>query len=193
MRVCPVCRTSFPPGANFCPADGQQLQDAGSESDPQYDQFLNKILDHRYRIESRLGQGGMGVVYAARHVVIDKPVAVKILRHEFCQNRALVERFIREARAVSRIGHPNIVDVTDFGSLPDDHVYFVMEFLVGVTLSQELRDLGNLRLPRVVDLSLQVCQALAAVHAAGIVHRDLKPENIFIVNPSNKTELDAQD
>ncbi|MCB9558341.1 MAG: serine/threonine protein kinase [Deltaproteobacteria bacterium] len=148
------------------------------------------MLDDRYRIETRLGQGGMGVVYAARHTVIDKRVAIKILRHEYCRDGSLVERFIREAKAASRIGHPNIVDVTDFGRLSDGHIYFVMEYLDGVTLSKEIRRLKVIPVERMLALALQICQGLFIAHNKGIVHRDLKPENIFIVHPA--TDLDGE-
>ena len=170
------------------------MEDEGATSTFVQDRFMGMLIDDRYKIESRLGQGGMGVVYAARHIMIDKPVAIKILRHEYCQNESLTQRFMREAQAASRIGHPNIVDVTDFGKLEDGHIYFVMEYLSGVTLSDELKQVGgSLPTSRVLDLSVQICQALGAAHAKGIVHRDLKPENIFIINPSNDTQLNAQD
>ncbi|PID38187.1 MAG: hypothetical protein CSB49_06880 [Proteobacteria bacterium] len=191
MLVCPECRQQFPPGAKFCPNDGQELEEVVLLPDDE-DRFLGMLLDDRYQIEYRLGQGGMGVVYAARHVVIDKPVAVKILRHEYCRDKGLVQRFIREARAASRIGHPNIVDVTDFGRLEDGHIYFVMEYLLGTTLAQAVRGSRGLRMLRVLDLGVQICHGLAAAHAKGIVHRDLKPENIFIVNPCNQTMIEDQ-
>ena len=110
-------------------------------------------------------------------------MAVKVLRHEYSKDKVLAERFIREARAASRIGHPNIVDVTDFGKLPNGGIYFVMELLTGRTLQHELRRSGPLNAERTVDLATQICQGLAAAHAMGIIHRDLKPENIFILNP----------
>jgi serine/threonine protein kinase len=194
MRVCPVCRAQYPPGANFCPNDGQALEDADDQQ-VEDDRFVGMLLDERYKIEARIGQGGMGMVYAARHVVIDKPVAIKILRHEYCTDKGLVQRFIREARAASRIGHPNIVDVTDFGKLSDGHIYFVMEYLMGVTLAQVVRASAGVTLRRMVDLAVQMCHGLAAAHAKGIVHRDLKPENIFVVNPRGKhddAKLDDQ-
>jgi serine/threonine-protein kinase len=158
---------------------------------PQLDEFVGMVFDGRYRVESRIGRGGMGVVYAARHVMIDKPVAIKVLRREYSSDPSQVERFIREARAASRIGHPNIVDVTDFGTLPNGQVFFVMEFLPGLTLAHELRAQGALPPWRCLAIAMQVGRALAAAHAKGIVHRDLKPGNIFIVNPSTDPGLDA--
>jgi len=194
MKICPICRTEFPPGANYCPHDGQSLRLVASASDMLRDPLIGQLIDDRYRIESVLGQGGMGIVYTARHVVIDKAVALKVLREEYCRREGLVERFIREARAASRIGHPNIVDVTDFGELSNGQTFLVMEHLEGTTLASELQRLDERmeRMPisRVLDLSIQICQGLAAAHAKGIVHRDLKPENIFIVSPRNDTLLE---
>jgi len=160
---------------------------------PSHDPFLGTVLDKRYKIESKLGSGGMGDVYAARHIIIDKPVAVKILRLEYSKDPRQAERFIREARAASHIGHPNIVDVTDFGRLDNSQIYFIMEFLLGVTLGKELKTHGALTTRRSLTLAIQICNALEAAHSKGIVHRDLKPENIFIVNPLTKdsTEHDA--
>jgi len=189
MRVCPVCRNQFPSGSNFCPFDGHRLEALDVDA-PSHDRFVGTVLDHRYKIESKLGSGGMGDVYAARHVIIDKPVAVKILRQEYSNDPRQAERFIREARAASRIGHPNIVDVTDFGRLDDGQIYFIMEFLVGVTLGLELKEHGALSTRRSLNLAIQMCNALEAAHCKGIIHRDLKPENIFIVNPLTSEDPD---
>jgi eukaryotic-like serine/threonine-protein kinase len=191
MRVCPSCRHQFPAGSNFCPHDGHRLEDLPQGLSPK-DPFLGMVLDDRYKVESLLGSGGMGNVYAARHIVIDKPVAIKILRLEYSKDPRQAERFIREARAASRIGHPNIVDVTDFGRLDNGQIFFVMEYLVGVTLAGELRKRGAQPPRRVLNLGIQICNALGAAHSKGIVHRDLKPENVFIVNPiTAKQEEDA--
>jgi serine/threonine protein kinase len=189
MRVCPTCRHQFPAGSNFCPHDGQKLEDLSQGLSPR-DPFLGMVLDSRYKVESLLGSGGMGNVYAARHIVIDKPVAVKILRLEYSKDPRQAERFMREARAASRIGHPNIVDVTDFGRLENDQIFFVMEYLVGLTLASELRKRGAQSTRRVLNLAIQICHALGAAHAKGIVHRDLKPENVFIVNPITAEEME---
>jgi hypothetical protein len=137
-----------------------------------------------YRIEQKLGQGGMGAVYAARHPVIGKRVAVKVLSYFFSRDAALVKRFTDEARAVNKIGHPNIIDVFSFGQLPDGRHYFVMEFLEGETMEAWL---GKGRPPpaEVKRLLLQVCEALEAAHREGIIHRDLKPDNLWIARPKH--------
>ncbi len=148
--------------------------------EPVADPILDSTIDGRYAVEARLGEGGMGVVYKARHVLIDKPVAIKILRKEAAQDTAAVQRFIQEAKSASKINHSNIVDITDFGVLADGHAYFVMEFLQGQTLAQAIQE-GPLEAARVCTIGAQVARGLYAAHQKGIVHRDLKPENIFLI------------
>jgi serine/threonine-protein kinase len=133
-----------------------------------------------YRVEGLLGQGGMGRVYAAIHPVIEKRAAIKILHPELSANREAVDRFIQEARSVNQIGHPNIVDVFAFGTLPDGRSYFAMEWLRGQTLRDRLQkaNLGPIEALSHIDT---IAMALEAAHEKGIVHRDLKPDNIFLV------------
>lgn len=154
------------------------------EADP----LLGTTIDGRYAIEARLGEGGMGVVYKARHVLIDKSVAIKILRKEAAQDTASVQRFIQEAKSASKIGHSNIVDITDFGVLPDGHAYFVMEFLQGQTIAQAVLD-GPLEPARVCSIAAQMGRGLHAAHQKGIVHRDLKPENIFLLEREGQKDF----
>jgi serine/threonine protein kinase len=135
----------------------------------------------RYKILRTLGAGGMGGVYEAVHEGIGRKVAIKCLHAEYARDRALVERFRREARAATAIGNEHIVDVTDVGELPDGAPFLVMEYLVGKTLGQMLNDSGPLRVPRAIHICRQVCSALDAAHEKGIVHRDLKPDNIFLI------------
>ncbi|HEY3354833.1 MAG TPA: protein kinase [Polyangia bacterium] len=150
---------------------------------------VGTLLDGRYKIRSLIGEGGMGRVYEAEHIEIGKRVAIKILHPVYSRTPEVVERFRREARAASRIGHPNIVDVTDSGTTADGSVYFVMEFLEGVELADIIDREGALAVPRALEVAVQICRALAAAHAAGIIHRDLKPENIFIVAREGTAEF----
>ena len=143
--------------------------------------FVGRVIDNRYRIHHRIGEGGMGTVYAAEHVEIGKSVAVKILHRILAGEEQLVERFKREARAASRVGHPHIIEVTDFGTTEEGCAYFVMELLEGTDLADVLVRETRLEPPRAVRIAVQICQALEAAHASGIIHRDLKPENIFLV------------
>jgi tRNA A-37 threonylcarbamoyl transferase component Bud32 len=132
-----------------------------------------------YRIECKLGQGGMAAVYGARHPVIGKRAAIKVIAPDMSANRDAVDRFVREAQAVNQIGHPNIVDVFGFGQLYDGRCYFVMEWLQGETLRERL--LRPLPLAEALDILEQIATALEAAHEAGVLHRDLKPDNIFLV------------
>jgi serine/threonine-protein kinase len=129
----------------------------------------------------QLGEGGMGVVFQARRTVIDKRVAMKVLHAELLHNPEVTERFITEARAASSIGSPHIIDVIDFGKLPDGATYFVMEYLDGLTLDALVERDGALAPERVVRLAKQIAEGLGAAHDADIVHRDLKPDNIVVV------------
>jgi eukaryotic-like serine/threonine-protein kinase len=143
--------------------------------------FTGRVIDSRYRVIRKIGEGGMGTVYAGEHVEIGKDVAIKILHPAYSTQQDLVERFRREARAASRIGHPHIIDVTDFGETEDGCAYFVMEHLDGIDLADVLSHERRLAPERACKIATQICRALAAAHAAGVIHRDLKPENIFLV------------
>ncbi|HEX9102164.1 MAG TPA: serine/threonine-protein kinase, partial [Polyangia bacterium] len=135
-----------------------------------------------YRIEEKIGEGGMATIYGATHPLLGKQAAIKVMSPALSADAAAVARFALEARAVSRIGHPNIVDVFGFGRLPDGRSYFVMERLHGETLYDRLwKQQGPLPLPEVLDILAQICDALEAAHEKGIIHRDLKPDNVFIV------------
>jgi len=141
------------------------------------------VLDGKYRIETLLGQGGMGAVYRATHLGTTRTVAVKIIHPRFSHDPEFVERFRREAEASGRLRHPNVVDVTDFGFAPmptGQVAYLVMEYLDGRSLADVLAKEGRLSVGWVVDILEQVCSAVAEAHRLGIVHRDLKPDNIWL-------------
>jgi len=149
------------------------------------DPLLGHTLDEKYLLEEKLGVGGMGTVYRARHLLIDRPVAVKVLNQRFVEDEAAKVRFRREAKAAGRLRHTNAVGVTDFGQTSDGYVYIVMELLEGKTLRDLLARDAPLDLAHAVSIMLQVASAVAAAHEAGIIHRDLKPANIFIVQHAN--------
>jgi serine/threonine protein kinase len=151
--------------------------------------LIGSEVDGRYRVLELIGEGGMGKVYLAEHVEIGKRVALKVLHPSYSRMPDLVERFRREARAASRIGHPNIVDVTDSGTTADGSVYFVMEYLEGVELGSVIEREGALDVARALKITGQICRALAAAHREGIIHRDLKPENIFLITRDGTADV----
>lgn len=153
------------------------------------DPYIGTTFDHRYKIEELIGEGGMGCVYLARHKVIGKRVAVKILRSDLARDREIVDRFMQEARAASSIGNAHIVDVSDFGDLPDGSTYFVMELLEGSSLAKVIETDKVMTQERLVSVALQITDGLAAAHQRGIVHRDLKPENIVLITRGNEPDF----
>lgn len=185
MLHCPICGRHYPTSVLVCPEDNEPLQaDATVAATPAVDPLIGRTLDDKYRIETRIGIGGMGTVYRARHLLIDRVVAVKVLSQRFVEDDAAQMRFRREAKASGRLQHPNAVAVTDFGQSSDGYVYIVMELLEGRTLREILAKDAPLDTARAVALMLQAAAAVGAAHEAGIIHRDLKPANIFIVQNS---------
>ncbi|HVG31223.1 MAG TPA: protein kinase [Pyrinomonadaceae bacterium] len=173
MKKCPKCGKTYEQGNTLCPADGTALVKAG-------DDLLGKTLADKYRIEERISEGGMGTVYRATHVLMEKTVAVKVLHPSLAADDKIVARFTREAKAASRISHPHALNVTDFGEAEDGVVFLVMEYLAGRTLKRVVREEGAMPLARAVLIARQIAGALDAAHAEGVVHRDLKSDNIML-------------
>lgn len=140
--------------------------------------LVGEVLDGRYRLVKKLGEGGMGEVYAAEHIHIEKRFAVKLLRQEIVSNKEAVSRFRQEARSASSIGHRNIIAIEDFGQLPDGRIYMCMELLNGAPLNDLIKQ--PMSAERLVNILIQTGHGLAAAHAKGIIHRDMKPENVFV-------------
>src|SRR6478735_8101063 len=145
--------------------------------------LIGEVLDGRYRIFKKLGEGGMGEVYAADHVHIEKRFAVKLLKAEIVSNSEAVKRFQQEARSSSSIKHRNIIAVEDFGRLPDGRIYMCMELLDGAPLNEMIQQ--PMSADRLLNILIQSGHGLAAAHAKGIVHRDMKPENIYVTQEGN--------
>lgn len=178
-----------------------QLADRGCPKHPENGWFVmvaaedlagsltGTVLDGRFRVVRLLGQGGMGAVYDAVHLRLQKPVAVKVMAHALAGNAEAIMRFQREAQVTSAIGHPHIVQVFDFGLTPEGDPFFVMELLRGEDLEQRLRRTRFLPPHSVLHILRQVGAALEAAHAQGIVHRDLKPANIFLLDVPSEPDF----
>jgi len=173
MKVCPVCGKEYSDTSSLCTLDAEVLQ---SVDDP----LLGQTLAEKYLIEQLIKRGGMGSVYRGKHVMMDKTVAVKVLRPSLAGDDVVVARFSREAKAASRISHPHAVSVTDFGEAENGVVFLVMEYLEGRTLKDLIRSEGAMTLDRAVEIVRQVSGALDAAHQQGVIHRDLKSENIML-------------
>ncbi|HXT63519.1 MAG TPA: serine/threonine-protein kinase, partial [Pyrinomonadaceae bacterium] len=172
MKECPTCRACFPDEIAFCPDDGAATT-ASIAGEP--------ILDGRYNLERRLGQGGMGIVYKARHIFLKTQHAIKIILPDLVGNDPnLVTRFRQEALAAAAIRHQNIIAVTDFGVVRGTMPFLVMEFVQGRSLQEILAEEGAMGPVRAFELMQPICGGIAAAHRQGIVHRDLKPLNVMI-------------
>ena len=182
MKVCPRCYTRFPDGERFCLHDSAVLVEEEDIA------RLGTSIGN-YRLDKILGRGGMGTVYSGEHVYIKKAVAVKVLHPQFARYQEAIHRFLREARAATSINHANIVDVTDFGILPEGPVYFVMEYLEGKSLEDLIEKEGAVELHRALNVANQIALALEAAHAVGVIHRDLKPDNIMLLKKPGRRDL----
>lgn len=175
--VCPACNTRYDEGGAFCSRDGTPLV---KNPDAHKTDLVGQILADRYRVVRLVGEGGMGQVYEAQHVNINKRFALKLLRPEIVSNAEAVARFRQEAWASSSIGHENIIEIEDFATLPSGAVYLAMEFLDGQPLSERMREETPIGFGEALDVMLQVASGLSAAHDKSIVHRDMKPENVFL-------------
>jgi len=171
FRECPSCGACYDSGVECCSNEGVPL---ARRSVP-------RVLAGRYRLDKRLGQGGMGAVYEALDVALDRRVAAKIIHDELVESPAAAERFRREAQAVAAFSHPNIVTVHDFGVVAGTRAFFVMELLTGRNLREEIDQTGGrLAARRVLAILRAVCEAVHCAHQRSLIHRDLKPENVFL-------------
>lgn len=177
MKACPKCGAEYPDTTTLCPSDGVALE----KSD---DWLIGQVLADKYRVDARLSEGGMGTVYRGTHILMDKTVAIKVLRPSLAADEKIVARFSREARAASRISHPHALSVTDFGESENGVVFLVMEYLSGKTLKEIIREEGPMALARAVEILRQVGGALDTAHTEGVVHRDLKSDNIMLLSSS---------
>jgi eukaryotic-like serine/threonine-protein kinase len=181
---CPLCQREFDdPDARVCPFDRTSLTNespiASIRSQPT--KALGTVYDKRYVVRGSLGEGGFGQIFLAEHAFTHQAVAIKVLNGREAKQPELRERFLREARTIDALEHPNIVDLLDAGVRRDGCPYLVMEYLHGETLGARLRRARSVPVPEALWIARQVTSALTAAHAAGAIHRDIKPDNIFLI------------
>ncbi|HEX2716774.1 MAG TPA: serine/threonine-protein kinase [Gemmatimonadaceae bacterium] len=175
-KVCPQCSAEYEAEQRFCPKDGATLKPKSAAAGD----LIGSIIADRYHVISKLGEGGMGQVYLAEHVRMGRRSAVKIMHPAMVHDADAISRFNREAANASRITHPHVAAIYDFGETPEGLIYLAMEFVEGEPLTAVIEREGALPPRRVATLVRQAADALAAAHAQGIVHRDLKPDNIMV-------------
>jgi serine/threonine-protein kinase len=184
LKVCPQCGTEYPANARFCEIDGTALRSAAGGTD-----LVGTIVADRYHIMKKLGEGGMGQVYLAEHVKMGRKSALKVMHPGMKADVDAISRFNREAANASRIAHPNVAAVYDFGETPDGLIFLAMEFIDGLPLTSVIEQQGALPPKRAADIVRQTAEALAVAHDMGIVHRDLKPDNIMVAKTRDGGDL----
>jgi serine/threonine-protein kinase len=172
---CTRCGHELIATALFCPACGTP-RSQGHVTDP----LVGQVVGQRFLVVERMGHGASGTLYRGEHTTLRRKVAIKVLHHELCRDELAVERFRREAITVSDIDNDHIVEIHDFGRTPDERLYLVMELLEGETLRAAIEREKRLPVDTVVDILVQLGEALTEAHAMGYVHRDLRPRNIFL-------------
>lgn len=174
MKLCLVCNFQFEDEQELCPKDYSKLVPLGK------DQLIGKLIQDRYRVESMLAKGSMGVVYKAMQELIGREVAIKVLHGYLVSDEESIKRFHKEAKAASRLNHPNITTLYDYGVLSSGQPYIVMDLLRGSSLAEILKQRDYLPLEEALGIFKQVCDAMTEAHKRGVVHRDIKPENIML-------------
>jgi len=174
MKLCLLCNFQFEDEQELCPKDFSKLVPLGK------DQLIGKLIQDRYRVESMLAKGSMGVVYKAMQELIGREVAIKVLHGYLVSDEESIKRFHKEAKAASRLNHPSITTLYDYGVLSSGQPYIVMDLLRGSSLAEVLKKRDYLPLDEALPIFQQVCEAMTEAHKRGVVHRDIKPENIMI-------------
>lgn len=183
-KVCLACSKEFTGVVTACPHDGTILIPL------QQDQLIGTKLADRYQILSVIGHGGMGVVYKARHELMEREVAIKILKADLITDSMSVKRFQQEARAACKLKHPNVITLFDFGVSPaTGQPYLVMDYLKGISLADVIKKDGHIGVDRTVRIFLQACRALEHAHNQGVIHRDLKPGNIMLTETDDEKDF----
>jgi serine/threonine-protein kinase len=180
MKTCPICEKAYPSQHTTCPTDGAMLIDL-RELEP------GTVIRGKYRIERQLGRGGMGTVYLAEHILLNRPRALKFISSDLSQDAAFLRRFRREAQAAIELRHPNVVEVVDLDQAEDGSPYIAMEYVEGPDLRHAL-DSGAFPVERALFIARGIALGLGAAHAKGIIHRDVKPENILLASGHGASE-----
>ncbi|HNU68256.1 MAG TPA: serine/threonine-protein kinase [Myxococcota bacterium] len=177
MANCSSCGKAAPEGSRFCPfCGGRIVVERQKPADP----LIGKIIGDKYIVKDLIGSGAMGSIYRAEHKDLSRPVALKVLHRHLLTDEGQVHRFHREAKAASRLHHPNAIGILDFGRTVDGWFYIAMEYLNGKDLSRMANKEGAMPVEKVIHIARQVLDALDEAHASNVVHRDLKPENIMV-------------
>jgi serine/threonine protein kinase len=184
MSSCATCMRDVGTAA-FCPFCGAAAPAAGSTGDP----YVGQTVARKYLLHDVIGRGGMGIVYGATHLSLDRPVAIKMLNRALLADPTVVARFHREARAASRLNHPNSISIIDFGQTDDGTLFMALEFLPGRTLGRVIVDEFPVQARRVVKIGSQILAALTEAHALGILHCDIKPENVMLETRHDETDV----
>jgi hypothetical protein len=184
QKICPTCGTEYPLSERFCPRDGTALRSTNVQGD-----LMGSIVAERYHILKKLGEGGMGQVYLAEHVKMGRKAALKVMNPGMNQDPDAIARFNREAANASRLNHPNVCAIYDFGETPEGLIYLAMEYVEGESLTSLIEKNGTLAAPRAASIIHQAADALGVAHDYGIVHRDLKPDNIMITRNRDGSDL----
>ncbi|MDH4132162.1 MAG: protein kinase [Gemmatimonadota bacterium] len=188
MKVCTACGVEYGDEVLFCQRDGTPLRKSGAASD-----LVGQVIADRYHITKKLGEGGMGQVYLAEHVKMGRHCAIKIMMPGTMADPEAISRFNREAANASRISHPNVCAIYDFGETPDGLIYLAMEFIEGKSLNGMLEESSSLPPARAAEIIVQCADALQAAHDLGIVHRDLKPDNIMVTSARGRDVVKVVD
>ncbi len=181
VKICPACSREYGDEHETCLDDGVVLVRLDTGTNTRAQDLIGSVVDGRYRVERIVGRGGMGTVYACRHVVVGKPFAMKVLRPGIERSEEILQRFIREAQAANAVKSRHICEMTDFGQLANGAFYVVMELLEGVSLTRALRE-QRLDRKGLKHVFVQIADTLFRAHNANIIHRDLKPDNVVLVN-----------
>jgi serine/threonine-protein kinase len=187
--MCSACGKALEGEPNFCPACGADMRGLTPTSDTLSGPFSGKVIDNRYRILEKIGEGGMGSVFKVEHVRMEKILALKVLRPDSARDKGILSRFRQEAKTIAKLSHPNTVQVFDSGELEDGSLFIAMEYLPGRDLAWHLRAHGPVTEEKAAGVGIQLLSSLSEAHALGIVHRDIKPANVLLVRRKDRDDL----